>query len=208
MSNFYLKVQHIEKLCLFQLSWGKGQQLNVTIPYPQNLTILYQDWQRSYLNYYKNYKTQSVRGRIADSGVISTPPTDWQAKLVQAEAKFLLEFHKWLRCAELYEIRMALANVVGEKEKIETLSQSPEITNLFLTCNTIDLERFPWESWEIGTEFALSSGKIRIVRTPVNIHRGFAQKNPRLTRKVRVLAILGDETGLDFKAEKQAMRQI
>ncbi|BAY93678.1 MULTISPECIES: CHASE2 domain-containing protein [unclassified Tolypothrix] len=207
MSNFYLKVQHIEKLCLFQLSWGKGQQLNVTIPYPQNLTILYQDWQRSYLNYYKNYKTQSVRGRIADSGVISTPPTDWQAKLVQAEAKFLLEFHKWLRCAELYEIRMALANVVGEKEKIETLSQSPEITNLFLTCNTIDLERFPWESWEIGTEFALSSGKIRIVRTPVNIHRGFAQKNPRLTRKVRVLAILGDETGLDFKAEKQAMRQ-
>ncbi|BAZ02893.1 putative Chase2 sensor protein (plasmid) [Tolypothrix tenuis PCC 7101] len=207
MSNFYLKVQHIEKLCLFQLSWGKGQQLNVTIPYPQNLTILYQDWQRSYLNYYKNYKTQSVRGRIADSGVISTPPTDWQAKLVQAEAKFLLEFHKWLRCGELYEIRMALANVVGEKEKIETPAQSPQITNLFVTCNTIDLERFPWESWEIGTEFALSSGKIRIVRTPVNIHQGFAQKNTRLTRKVRVLAILGDETGLDFKAEKQAMRQ-
>lgn len=207
MSNFYLKVQHIEKLCLFQLTWGKGQQLNVTIPYPQNLTILYQDWQRSYLNYYKNYKTQSVRGRIADSGVISTPPTDWHAKLVQAEAKFLLEFHKWLRCGELYEIRMALANVVGKKEKIETPAQSPDITNLFITCNTIDLERFPWESWEIGTEFALSSGKIRIVRTPVNIHQGFAQKNSRLTRKVRVLTILGDETGLDFKAEKEALRQ-
>jgi hypothetical protein len=207
MSNFYLKVQHIEKLCLFQLTWGKGQQLNVTIPYPQNLTILYQDWQRSYLNYYKNYKTQSVRGRIADSGVLATPSTDWHAKLVQAEAKFLLEFHKWLRCGELYEIRMALANVVGEKENIEAPSQSPEITNLFITCNTIYLERFPWESWEITTEFALSSGKIRIVRTPINIHQGFAQKNNRLARKVRVLAILGDETGLDFKAEKKAMRQ-
>ncbi|NJN10680.1 MAG: CHASE2 domain-containing protein [Richelia sp. RM1_1_1] len=207
MSNFYLKVQHIEKLCLFQLTWGKGQQLNVTIPYPQNITILYQDWQRSYLNYYKNYKTQSVRGRIADSGVLATPSTDWHAKLVQAEAKFLLEFHKWLRCGELYEIRMALANVVGEKENIEAPSQSPEITNLFITCNTIYLERFPWESWEIATEFALSSGKIRIVRTPINIHQGFAHKNHRLARKVRVLTILGDETGLDFKAEKQAMRQ-
>ncbi|AFZ01269.1 CHASE2 domain-containing protein [Calothrix sp. PCC 6303] len=207
MSNFYLKVQHIEKLCLFQLSWGKGQQLNVTIPYPQNITIFYQDWQRSYLNYYKNYKAQSVRGRIADSGVLATPPTDWHGKLVQAEAKFLLEFHKWLRCGELYEIRMALANVAVEKEKIEPSSQFPEVTNLFVTCNTIDLERFPWESWEIGTEFALSSGKVRIVRTPINIHQGFAQKNHRLTRKVRVLAILGDETGLDFQAEKEAMRQ-
>ncbi|MEC4812621.1 MAG: CHASE2 domain-containing protein [Scytonema sp. PMC 1069.18] len=208
MSNFYLKVQHIEKLCLFQLTWGKGQQLNVTIPYPQNLTILYQDWQRSYLNYYKNYKTQSVRGRIVDSGVLATPPTDWHAKLVQAEAKFLLEFHKWLRCGELYEIRMALADVVGKKDKIETLSQSSQIINLFLTCSTIDLERFPWESWEIGTEFALSSDKIRIVRTPVNIHQGFEQKNHGLTRKVRILAILGDETGLDFKAEKEAIRKL
>ena len=208
MTNFYLKVQHIEKICLFQLSWGKGQQLNETIPYPQNLTILYQDWQRSYLNYYNNYKTQSVRGRVADGGAITTPPTDWHAKLVQAEARFLLEFHKWLRCGELYEIRMALANVAGEKENIETLSQSPQTINLFLTCNTIDLERFPWESWEIGTEFALSSGKVRIVRTPINIHQGFEHKKHRLARKVRVLAILGDESGLDFKAEKEAIRKL
>lgn len=188
--NFYLKVQRIEQVCLFELTWGKGQHLNVTIPYPENLTRFYQEWQRAYLNFYKT----GLRGRVADSGAIATPPVDWDARLVQAEAQLLSEFHKWLRCGELFEIRAA----IGSKA-----------SDLFLTCNTPELERLPWEAWDIGTEFAVTSGKISVARTPINIHQAAVRaKNRNLNRKVRVLAILGDETGLNFQAEKKAIQQL
>ncbi|NEP79115.1 MAG: hypothetical protein F6K17_42465 [Okeania sp. SIO3C4] len=61
--RFYLKIQQVEKVCLFELAWGRGQQLNVTIPYPENLTIFYQDWQTKYLSFYH----RALRGRVINS---------------------------------------------------------------------------------------------------------------------------------------------
>ena len=104
-SVFHLKVQRIEQVCLFELSWGRGQQLGVTLPYPEVLNTLYQEWSSVYLSFYKT----ALRGRVAAKGSILPPPVDWHAKLVQAEAKLLYEFHHWLRRAELYEIRSRLA---------------------------------------------------------------------------------------------------
>jgi CHASE2 domain-containing sensor protein len=212
MSNFHLQIQRIDQICSFQLSWGKGQQLNVTIPYPQSLNILYQDWQRTYLNYYKQYddggtKQTEIRGRVANSGIIQTPNVDLHAKLVQAEAKLLSEFHKWLRSGELYEIRSAMetATPCGSIANHHESSVNSSITaNVFLTCNTLELERLPWEAWEIGQEFSLSLAKIRIVRKPLNIHHGLKIIN-RHPGKVRILVIWGDESGLDFAAEKKAI---
>lgn len=196
MTNLHLKVQQIEKVCLFELSWGKGQQLSVIINYPENLTVLYQEWQEFYLNFYQT----ALRGRVAEIGCILDIEVDWHAKLFQAEAKLLLEFHKWLRSVELYEIR---AKILSETEK-----NSPSPITIFLTCNSLELARLPWEAWDIGREFALSSEKIRIVRAPINIFQTVKNKNTQRRAKVRVLAILGDDTGLDFQAEKEAIAKL
>ncbi len=66
VSAFHLKVQRIEQVCVFDLSWSKGQHLNVTLPYPQNLTVLYQEWQQIYLTFYKT----ALRGKVAETGVL------------------------------------------------------------------------------------------------------------------------------------------
>ena len=42
---FYLTIQQVEQICLFQLSWGQGQNLSVNVAYPEKLTTLYQEWQ-------------------------------------------------------------------------------------------------------------------------------------------------------------------
>ncbi|MEB3218510.1 MAG: CHASE2 domain-containing protein [Nostocales cyanobacterium 94392] len=194
MAHLHLKIQSIEQVCLFELSWGKGQHLSVMLFYPQYLTKIYQEWQECYLNFYQN----SLRGRVADIGCIETIIVDWQAKLVQAEVKLLSEFHKWLRSAELYEIRTTISNIAKQ--------QSPIPVTLFITCNCLELTRLPWEAWDINSEFSLSSEKIKIVRKPINIYqtvRNVKQKNR--SQKIRVLAILGDDTDLDFQAEKQAI---
>jgi len=79
---------------------------------------------------------------------------------------------------------------------------------VFLTCAPIELNRFPWEAWEIGTEFA-TPGTIRIIRAPLNIatESGTQYKKPQQGR-VRILAILGDDTGLNFEADREAVRSL
>ncbi|GJD19281.1 putative Chase2 sensor protein [Rivularia sp. IAM M-261] len=199
MTNFHLKVQRIEQVCLFELTWGTAQRLGAKIPYPKNLTLLYQEWQRTYLSFYKT----SLRGRIADSGSFQAPPPDWHARLVQAEAKFLSEFHNWLRSSELYEIRAAITQV----SLLSANSQATNI-NLFLTCDDLELARLPWESWEICTELACSFGKINIVRSPINIHKSLAKQSYNRRGRTRVLVILGDDSGLNFEAEKKAIQKL
>jgi hypothetical protein len=74
---------------------------------------LYQEWSAVYLNFYKT----ALRGQVAAQGTIAPPPVDWHAKLVQAEAKLLYEFHHWLRRGELYEIRSCIAQAARNAEK-------------------------------------------------------------------------------------------
>lgn len=199
---FHLKVQKIEQICLFELSWGKGQSLTVQVDYPTAITQLYREWQRSYLGF---YQSSHMRGRAVGGG-IAPITVDWHAELVKAETKLMYEFHRWLRSAELYEIRARIAS--ASQELVKANPDTTEAVQVFLTCAPIELDRFPWEAWELGTEFATTGG-IQIIRAPLNIGTeiGAQQGTPRQGR-ARILAILGDDTGLDFKADKEAVRSL
>lgn len=85
-------------------------------------------------------------------------------------------------------------------------SNNPYI-DIFITCNPVELARLPWEAWEVGTEFALDSSKIRILRTPIN-RRETVNTSGYHARKARILVILGDESGLDFQTEKSAVSSL
>jgi hypothetical protein len=215
---FHLEVQQVEQVCLFKLSWGQGQQLNVRVAFPETLRADYQEWSNSYLNFYKtalivdnqessdnslNFgEKKALRGRVAAQGNIKPLPINWHRKLVDAEAKLLYEFHQWLRSGELYDIRLILEQAVI-KQQNEPISLP---VDLFLTCSPMDLERLPWEAWEIRDKVA-ATGKIRIVRKPWNILEPNVKPSKRVN-KARVLAILGDDTGLDFRAEKEALKSL
>ena len=198
-STLRLEILRVERTCVFKLSWGQNQQIAATLNYPESLTTLYQDWQRAYLSYYKS----KFRGRVEGAGTIASLPVDWHAKLVQAEASLLSEFHHWLRSAELNEITEEIASAAVILKQTTTSSE-PRYVDVFLTCNTLDLERLPWESWKIGVKLRLSP-LIRIVRTPVNIRHEFVEP---LRRRPRILVILGDDTGLSFEKEKAALKKM
>ncbi|AFY78244.1 CHASE2 domain protein [Pleurocapsa sp. PCC 7327] len=203
-SIFRLKVQQIDRACLFELSWGRGQQLCATLSYPEALTKLYQEWQRAYLGFYKT----ALRSRVEASGSGAT--VERHAQLVQAEAMLLSEFHRWLRCQELFEIRTEIARAAKRlAEQVPVQSKlGGGCVDVFLTCNPIELERFPWEAWEIGTEFT-GTVAIRFARTPVNIRAETTPQRQRFRRgRTRVLAILGDDTGLNFQGDRQALRSL
>ncbi|MFG6100821.1 CHASE2 domain-containing protein [Leptothoe sp. EHU-05/26/07-4] len=201
--TYRLAVNQISQTCFFELTWGQGQQLMAQLPYPEQLTVLYQRWQRAYLGYYQSAfgnNEQPMRGRAGVTGQISSKRTDWHSQLVQAEAKFLSEFHRWLRSEPLFPIRRQL----GKAATIDPTS--PETITLFITCNPIHLSRLPWESWEVSAEFSQHQS-ICIARLPANI-RTAATPPKKHRRKARVLVIIGDETGLDLSGDLQAIETL
>ena len=208
--KFQLKVQRIEQICLFELAWGQSQQLTATLNYSPLLAERYQDWRRIYLSFYRTadiplFPTnpppdESLRGWSIAQGRIT--PANWHTKLAEAELNLLSEFHHWLRSAELFKIRAKLARASQEISG----DRPSEKLDLFLTCTPIELARLPWETWEIGADFA-ATGTIRIVRTPATrTEPNAAIRQPR--GRARILAILGDDTGLNFQTDREAVRSL
>ncbi|NER80927.1 MAG: CHASE2 domain-containing protein [Leptolyngbya sp. SIO1D8] len=188
--TYQLSIQRIQGICLFDLTWGRGQRLRVQVPYPAQLDTRYRQWQRVYVNFYK----QALRGRVGAIGQVTPASPDLHSQLVQAEARLLSEFHRWLQQGELTDIRKTLSVAARETS-----------LDLFLTCDPIETARLPWETWEIGSEFG--GAHIRISRSPNNIRVAPPAAATR-HRKTRVLVILGDETGLNFAGDKRALQAI
>ena len=187
---YKLRVRQIGDLCDFELIWGAGQTLSTQIPYSPTLAETYQRWQENYLQFYRQ-----LRGRVHKRGLISKPSEDWRSLLVKAEAELLDRFHYWLLSPELAPIRRQLAG---------TAASAPHPLMVCFTCTPLALARLPWETWEIGTDLGVSE-QIRLVRTPGNIAR---EPTYPTGRKARVLAILGDDTGLEFQGDRDAVTSL
>lgn len=189
---FELKVTKIESICIFELNWGAGQKITVSLHYPSLLDNYYEQWKKAYLDYYRN-----LRGRKTASGK-GNVKKDYRSHLVNTHSLLLDKFHRWLFSPELVEIRREIAssvNYLDDKQK--------EWIEVFLTCTPVEIARLPWETWEIGTDLGIPK-RIRIARNPANIRN----ENLRpLHRKVRILAILGDDTGLNFDSEKEELNK-
>lgn len=208
VQTYRLAITHIEQTCLVELTWGDGMQLTATLPYPKELMRLYQQWQRDYYHYYRTLPTldgadgsadsrTGLRARIGAVGQVPVEPTDLRSQLAQAEVRLLNTFHRWLESRELLEIRGRLRTPAGDKSGNNTL---------FITCSTGELRRLPWETWELTREFG-QGPSIGIARLPINIP--VAATPPRKQRgKAKALVIIGDDTGLDFKADLKAIEQL
>ncbi|NEQ47498.1 MAG: CHASE2 domain-containing protein [Leptolyngbya sp. SIOISBB] len=187
---YQLNIQKIQDVCLFELTWGRTQRLKTQIPYPEKLETCYRQWQRAYLNFYR----QALRGRAGVTGqMVATATVDWHQHLVDAEGQLLLEFHRWLRQGELTDIRRTLI-----------LAAKTAPVDLFLTCNPIEMARLPWETWEIGAEYG--GAPIRMSRSPVNIPVSAAPMAQR--GKTRVLAIIGEENNLNLSVDREALKAL
>ncbi len=214
---FRLDVQKVEQVCLFELSWGEGQRIRSQLHYPPHLTTLYQEWQRAYLSFYKTSDAltvetpidevgSSLRGWSIASGNVNAKTTDWYSKVVEAEARLLNQFHHWLRSAELFDIRSTIARASQGVEP-DRLDDQVAIVRVFLTCTPLELSRFPWEAWEIGAADFASAASIRVMRCPETIRSAGGQHGiPR--NRARILAVMGDNTGLNFQADRSAVQSL
>ncbi|MGL5082043.1 MAG: CHASE2 domain-containing protein [Microcoleaceae cyanobacterium] len=198
---FRLKVRSVEQVCFFELTCGTGIELGTQIVYPQTVILAYRRWREAYLNFY-----QSMRARVKASGnlnIVNDGQIDWRKQVAQAEAELLSEFHGWLSDGKLLEIRETLSQAVVSFNAIN--HSSSVYVDIFLTCYSEELSRLPWEAWEIGVQLTARK-MIRIARTPASMKADIRQSSPR--RTTRVLVISGDDTGLNFVRETQAIQSL
>ena len=191
MASFELKIAQLGKECQFSLSWGEGQCLSASLAYPQRLESLYNEWQTAYHNHYLK-----PRGKVKSQGTLSKPMVrnhNWRADLVRAESELLDEFHRWLWSAELVEIRKTIVKEIHR-----------EPVYLFITCTPFELGKLPWETWDLGSDLG-AERKVAILRQPEKISHTAVRP---IRRKARILAILGDATGLNLEEDEAAMNSL
>jgi hypothetical protein len=214
--QFRLEVQGIESVCNFRLSWGNsGEQLVATVPYPSTVILAYEHWRDQYLAFYNNLlieeptntrsteQNHPLRGKADLSGVLDPVEVDWGLRLKHSQETLRSEFQEWLSLGKLLPIRKKLSQYQLNQQQDQ--STAPEPLIVLLSCYSLDLERLPWEDWEIASQFG-SSQQICFVRSPLDIASPPAAKIQR--PRLRMLAILGDETGQDFTAEKVALKSL
>jgi CHASE2 domain-containing sensor protein len=185
---YRLTIHKIDQTCLFDLTWGQGQRLPVSVPFPPALLGLYEAWRRTYLGYYKH----GMRGRVGATGQVVAAEVDWHNQLKLAEARLLSEFYTWLKDGKLHDLWAELAAASQAAER------NGATIELFITCDPIEIARLPWETWELGQQ-------VQIVRSPPSIRAAAGDRQVFRRGKARVLAILGDETGLNFTGERTAL---
>ena len=187
MMPFNLYLQPQGQTCQFRLTWGHGQSIAVVVDSPTEVFQHYETWQTAYLHYYRSF-----RARAGVSGIAKLLQIDWRSKLIQSEAILSNTFQLWLDQAELLPIRVEITKALRD-----------ETTDLFITCESPEFDRLPWEIWQESPEFP---GTLRIARTPTTIR---SQVGKRMVRsRLRILVILGDETGLNFQAEREALKTL
>ena len=188
--KFQLEIQYVERTCLFKLGWERDKQISTILPYPDNLSQLYQAWRKAYLSFYQTALRARAR-KSKNDGRINLPQ-DRHRQLVRAEAELLAEFHRWLRREELYEIRSKIAS--------ESNRDNSDFITLYLNCSG-ELERLPWETWQLGAEF---NKVVAIARSPTKITNATQNHSPQ-GGKPRILAILGDNTGLNLQGDRLSL---
>ncbi|MEB3230873.1 MAG: CHASE2 domain-containing protein [Leptolyngbyaceae bacterium] len=147
-----------------------------------------------------------MRGKVIGGGRVTIPSTDWHGRLVQAEAALTYEFQRWLRHGDLFEIRAAIANHLASSPTPRPAAAPPSPSQIFLSCRPLMLARFPWETWELGTDLA-GAGKIQVVRSSLTVNETVGTV-PFQRRQPRILVILGDSTGLNFQGDRQAVQSL
>ncbi|MBW4489826.1 MAG: PD40 domain-containing protein [Trichocoleus desertorum ATA4-8-CV12] len=167
---------------------GDRPSTEITGFLPPNLTILedYQHWQTAYLalGWQFNLRIEAPAGQV--NRVSFTTICQDAAEALSAN------LNHWLSADSFRPVREKL---------LEKLSPA-DLIRLILQVEDLRLRRLPWHRWDFferypNAELALSApGYERLER-------------PAIARdKIRILAILGNRTGIDTEADRQLLTQL
>ncbi|MGJ3249120.1 MAG: CHASE2 domain-containing protein [Elainellaceae cyanobacterium] len=207
---FELKIWHRDEdqTCFFLLLWDNRQrQISARLPYPRELQIRYQRWQRRYFRYYRFPVTQAVQ----TSGRLNPSSGDPCHDLLEAEQSLIQAFHHWLDTGSVRKIRQQIRDElsrIAQRASAQGLGLGEASIDVFLACDSPEIMRFPWEAWDLAPDGSLI-GAVRIIRTVMDAATIQPVLQPRASyHKPRVLAILSTDPNLSVQNDWQTLRSL
>lgn len=207
-SSLTFKIVASQETCFLSLTHPRGDlPVIATLPYPNEVVESYARWQQAYLQFYRHY-----RGRREAGGMLLQEPVNLDTKLESARVDLLQKFEQWLKDGNLQSIR----------DSISGLRQQANVQpRLFLSCESLELARLPWEAWSLLQASASNTAqhsshqttnhpKISLFRIPGTGNEQKAQshnKPKQRRRKPRILVIIGSDGYFNFQADFAKIQQ-
>jgi len=158
----------------------------------QGIPESYQRWQSDYFNLQKVF---SSRARGKSTAVSSKQLLE---KSRQSAADFLATFKTWLRSddPDFIAFRQILSQEFGDKQT--------EHQVIIQTENNL-LKKLPWQEWDLFADIYL---KTEIALSATVFEKPSLIQSIKNSAVVRILAILGDSTGIDVDTDRQSLEKL
>ncbi|EKU96562.1 putative transmembrane sensor domain protein [Leptolyngbya sp. PCC 7375] len=163
------------------------------LPRPQKLLELFKEWQRLQNTLYKNSSFLS-RIKIVDSQSSLTNIS--RIDFIDLSDKLRKELNQWLSSQGFSQINNLLRN---------RLSQSDEI-RIFIETNDISIRKLPWHLWSFLEDYPRSEVILSATAFATSEHK--SPKKLVALQKVRILAIVGHNSGLDISRDLQSLESL
>ncbi|NEO55886.1 MAG: CHAT domain-containing protein [Okeania sp. SIO3B5] len=181
--------------------WSDGHPLpmDITSNLPSNLEIyqLYQQWSQKYQKLTELYQNFSLPSRIKikknqKTNVSIKDVKQTITQIQELEKKWRSLINNWLSCPSFARIENQLRTKIKPSDKVRLIIQSED--NL--------IQRLPWHLWHFFSDYQLAETAIALPEAnrveKLNIAR----------EKIRILAIFGDEKGINVEADKKSLSSL
>ena len=158
------------------------QQLSGILPPAPQIAALYQQWQTGYRAFYKE---ATLRIGLLESEGARYSATNFQ----QVCRQIAKELNSWLSSDRFLIVEKVLRTRLPHQKPIQ----------LIITAAEPELQRLPWHLWHLLDDYP----QAEITFSNPDWHA--VQHQSRKGSRIRILAILGNSTGLDLKSDLDAI---
>ncbi len=158
---------------------------------PPNLKLpaYYESWQLAYRRLGSYWRIKPKAGQVTNISI-----TELSENFHQEAQQFYQLFHQWLNSDPFRPIREKL---------LEKLIPSDEIRLIIQTENN-QLRRLPWHLWDFFKRYP----KAELALSAPEYERPAKAKIATYREKVKILAILGNSTGIDVTQDRVRLEQL
>ena len=164
-----------------------------SLPPQPNLATNYERWQQLYEAI---FGTQSRwRRAAADFEFETTTPTNVSQQAFAALCTTLrTELNQWLAAATFAPI----------DRRLRTQLSAPAAIRVMLTAHAPSVLRFPWRLWHLFDDYPNAELSLSLP----DYSRALKQVQANPVSKVRILAVLGNDAGIDVATDRQMLSQL
>lgn len=166
---------------------GKSPSVELRGKLPPNQDILpsYERWHTAYLLLESRYRLSAKEDEVTTRG-------SFLADCARTSTELETRLDEWLNVDSLRPLRERFLAKVRESEDVRVLIQT----------NNLKLHRLPWHLWSLFNAYP----RAEVAAIPADFDPIIIK--PSVKPKTRILAILGDSTGIDTQADALLLKRL